>query len=164
MVEKLEQMKSPLGFAAQKTSGFQVKTETLQRYKQLKALALQGNAMAAYRLSKMHPEHSAEQLKWLKLAADEDLTNAMLDLAKALAQSNSITDLQEAANYLVKIFHSNDSFIKEQADDFLNSHRCLRSEVARQLNGNKISHISMNFFARSGKEEPVPQSSVSLEL
>ncbi|KTD22170.1 Uncharacterised protein [Legionella lansingensis] len=126
---------------------YHTKTEVINFHKQMKAMALQGDAVAAYRLARDFPQNSDDYLKWLKKAADSGLTNAKLDLAISLAQSKSVSKLQQAADYFVQVLRSKDRFIKDQAEDFLSQNRSLFAEVTRQMNGNKITSSSNHFFA-----------------
>ncbi|WED43261.1 hypothetical protein [Legionella cardiaca] len=133
----------------QTPNDYQIKTETINLYKQLKVLALEGKAMAAYKLAKIYPQNSNHFVKWMRIAAEQGLTNAMLDMAKALAEKGSVGQLQQAANYLVRILRSDDSYIKTQAKEFLSENRLLSAEVSRQMTNKSTGVASSGFFARN---------------
>lgn len=151
---------------AQNADDYHIKIETVHLLKSMKDKAMRGDAMAAYRLSRVFPTNSANHLKWLKRAADKGLTNAMFDLAVVLSETNSISKLQEAASYLVQISLVQDRFIGDQVKEFLKDHRCLAGEVSRQLAGTKVSqYTSANFFSRNtSNEETRKELSNSLEM
>ncbi|ASQ44966.1 hypothetical protein [Legionella clemsonensis] len=143
--------------APQAYEDYQYKTDTVNLLKQLKAEALAGSAVAAYRLAKVYPQHSEPFAKWMKRAIDQGLTNAMLDMARVLAKKGSVTHSQKAASYLVRILRSNDSYIKSLAEEFLKDNQLVSKEVSRQMN--KISGLPLaGFFAQDKKPADVNQS------
>jgi len=105
---------------------------------QMKALAASGDAMAQYRLAQVYPQNSELYMSWMNKAANQGFTNAMLALALAHAEKGSDAGIRQAAQYLVKIFASEDSFIKFEAEGLMNRNHLLANEVARQA-ANKLS-------------------------
>ncbi|KTC76758.1 hypothetical protein [Legionella brunensis] len=151
---------SELSHLEQTANDYQSKTEAINELKHLKALAtLKGNAVSAYRAAQNYPQNSSQYMKWMKIALDQGLTNAMLDMAVALAATGSEAKLQQAASYIGQILDSNDSFIRTQAKEFLSSNPLLFAEVSRlsaeascQITNNSVSLSTIGFFAR----EPLP--------
>jgi hypothetical protein len=150
---------------AKNLDNYQFKTDAIGWLKQMKAKALTGDPISAYRVAQAYPRHSRFYAEWIKRAADSGLTNAMLDLAIALSETNAVGNLQHAASYLVRILRSNDSFIKAEAQNFLAKNRGLSVEVSRQMSGNKFSHSAMSFFSsNTGKTDDEQKLAFALAM
>ncbi|KTD07364.1 hypothetical protein [Legionella jamestowniensis] len=145
---------------------YQYKTDTVNLLRHLKVEALAGSAVAAYRLAKIYPKNSELFLNWMKKAIDQGLTNAMLDMAKSLAEKGSPTHLQQAASYVVRILHSNDSYIKAMTEDFLKDNQVLSNEVSRQINKRPSGLSLAGFFAHGARSTDVslPLSDNKLQI
>ena len=144
---------------------YYTKAETLGMLMQMKALAASGDAMAQYRLAQVYPKNSAPYLTWMQAAAQQDFTNAMLALSLALAENGTVSGLQQAAQYMVRIFNSEDSYIKQEAKDLLTRNRLLNSEVQRQMSSTSVGKSAVSFFAREESNEaqqPEEKQSYSL--
>lgn len=106
------------------------KEKVVSLLKQAKIAAVQGDAMAQYKLAQFYSKNSSHYLEWMKAAADQGLTNAMLDLAAAFSKANDPLKLKQAATYLLRILHSGDTFIKDQAIALLNNQPQLAVKVS----------------------------------
>ncbi len=126
------------------------KAETIYLLKQMKVLAATGDAIAQYRLAQIYPKNSVYYYEWMKAAAQQGFTNAMLALSTSLAETGSLVGLRQAANYLSKIFRTNDSFIKNEALALLAQNRLLYAEVKRQFERSNLSPAAC-FFPSSAK-------------
>ncbi|NSL18184.1 hypothetical protein HRQ65_07290 [Tatlockia micdadei] len=126
---------------------YYAKAEALALMKQVKVLAVDGNKMAQYQLAQLYPKNSHLYLTWMKASADQGLTNAMLALSQDYAESGKISGLQKAAQYLVKILASDDSYIKTEAKALMENNRLLGAEVQRQM-AKGIGKSAFSLFAR----------------
>ncbi|CEK11876.1 SEL1-like repeat protein [Legionella hackeliae] len=145
---------------------YQTRTDRVNMLKQFKASALAGSAVAAYRLAKNYPQNSESFLKWMKVAINQNLTNAMLDMALILVEQGSVAGVQKAAGYLVQILRSNDSYVKTLAEDFLHNNHLLSAEVSRQMKGFTAGLSLAGFFACDNKSirQPVSDTNNSIGI
>lgn len=148
LVIKMSSRERDVGNKNQFLDDYKTKVETVNLLKQLKAQALEGDRVAAYRLAKIYPQNSSNYMKWMHKAVASGLTNAMLDMADTLVKTNSVAQLQLAANYLVRVLRSGDSYIIEEAKEFLADKRALSAEVNRQMN-QSASLATAGFFAHN---------------
>lgn len=131
---------------------YHIKNETLGMLMQMKALAASGDPMAQYRLAQVYPKNSESYLSWMNKAADQGFTNAMLALAFAHAEKGTVSGIQQAARFVVKIFSSSDSFIKSEATGLMNRNSLLAAEVARQMNNQvSVGKSQVGFFAQDAR-------------
>lgn len=135
---------------AQTPDDYYMKVETLSLLMQIKALAVKGDAMAQYKLAQAYPKNSASYHEWMQASAQQGFTNAMLALSTTLAETGTVPNLRKAANYLVQIFRSDDTFIKNEAAALIERNRLLSVEVSRQTANKGVSLAAGGFFA-SGK-------------
>ncbi len=126
---------------------YYVKEKTLGILKPMINLATSGDAMAQYRLAKAFPKNSAPFLMWMEAAAKQGLTNAMFELSISYAEIGSNSGLRQAAEYFVKIFASEDSYIKSEAKAYIEHNCSLGAEVNRQLNTTSLAKSTLGFFA-----------------
>lgn len=110
-----------------------LKQDLIRRLPGMKALARR-NPLALYRLAKVYPKNSGQYYQMMVQSADAGCTNAMLALCKLLVKSASSTDKLVVVNYLNKIFSSNDSYIIQRAEAFLEMHPDLRNACQPELN------------------------------
>jgi TPR repeat protein len=156
---------SKLGVSA--PDDYYTKVKTLGFLIQMKALAARGDAIAQYKLAQVYPKNSSPYRTWMQASADQGLTNAMLALSQALSEHGKQADLQLAAKYLLKIFSSNDSYIKKEATALVEHNPSLNREVSRQISGKEVGRLSsIGFFARETKpgktEQQTAQDSMSM--
>lgn len=140
---------------------YYIKNETLGMLVQMKALAASGDAMAQYRLAQVYPQNSEPYMSWMNKAANQGFTNAILVLALIYAEKGSDSAIRQAAQYLVKIFASGDSYIKSEATGLMARNSLLAGEVARQMNNNaSVGKSALGFFAQEKRAmdvvEPAP--------
>lgn len=129
---------------------YQARIVELSLLKQLKQRAVQGDAMAQFRLAQAYPENSAPYRKWMKAAAMQGITNAMLELSKILLASQPASNIREAASYITTILHSRDSFMKVQANKLLRENPSLQDIVEREMKTCTSGRCSrIGFFAAS---------------
>lgn len=128
---------------------FKTKAETLPVFKQMKHLAAEGNPIAQFYLAQAYPAKSSQYRKWMQASADQGFTNAMLALVQVYAENDKVTEIQQAANYVLKILSSNDSYIKDEIKSLMKSNHLLDAEVARQMSS--VSKSGVGFFAQDAK-------------
>ncbi|WP_019215247.1 hypothetical protein [Legionella tunisiensis] len=150
---------------AQTPDNYDKKVETLGLMAPMKALATSGDAIAQYRLAQAYPQHSVPYFEWMKAAACQGFTNAMLALSTALLETKTVSAIQQAANYLVQILRSDDSYIKDEATALLDSNRLLKAEVNRQMGKTNVGKTAISFFAKDADEvvHCRPQSQASIK-
>lgn len=139
---------------------YYIKAETLDLIKPMKALAKSGDAMAQYRLAHGYLKNSPPYLTWLQASAKQGFTNAMLTLSLDLAESGKASNLQQAAKYLIQIFASDDTYIKDEATELLKRNHLLNAEFNRQMTSASVSvgKSKVGFFSPEesvAEKEPV---------
>lgn len=141
------------------------KAEMLALMKQVKLLAAAGDKMAQYQLAQLYPKNSLPYLKWMHASAEQGFTNALLALGRDYAEHGKITSIKEAAQYLIKVLASSDSFIKDEASALMERNRLLGAEVQRQMNNKMLGKSAFGLFAREAKpidrEQPEVQNSAA---
>ncbi|KTD27993.1 hypothetical protein [Legionella maceachernii] len=139
---------------------YYAKSEALALMKQVKALAMNGNRMAQYQLAQLYPKNSDPYLTWMKASVDQGLTNAMLTLSQDYVESGKVSEIKKAAQYIIKILASGDSYIKTEANELMEQNRLLRAEVQRQMTTG-IGKSTFSLFARESK--PVKEEQYDLQ-
>lgn len=154
---------SSVDVAVEAPDNYKLKIEALAQFKQMKVLAEKGNPIAQYRLAQAYSQNSASYLQWMNKAAEQGLTNALLDLSRLYAESGTDKGLQQAAGFLIKIFKSNDSFIKSEAKGLVERNHLLSTEMARQLKGTSLAKSPFIFFASEVRtlETDLPPAKIS---
>lgn len=135
---------------------YYTKTETLALMKQVKMLATQGDKMAQYQLAQLFPKKSDTYLNLMQASAKQGLTNAMLVLSRDYAANGKVSGLQKAAQYIVKILASGDSYIKSEAEALMAHNRLLDAEVQRQM-PKGIGKSAFGLFAQDPRAREMDQ-------
>lgn len=128
-----------------------LKQAVLKRLPEMKALA-QVNSLALYRLAQVYPQNSTQYEQMMKQSAAQGCTNAMFAMAELLAKLPSSTDLKKAAEYIVMINKSKDSYMMKQTKTLLESHPKLLQEVQMQSG---YSQRTRFFAAKEDRDEYV---------
>ncbi len=136
---------------AENPDNFYTKVETLVLIKQVKGLATEGDKMAQYQLAQLYPKNSSSYLTWMQSSAKQGFTNAMLALSRDFAESGTVSGIRMAAQYVVKILASDDSYIKTEAKALMERNRILGAEVARQMNNAGAAKSAFTLFAHEAK-------------
>lgn len=129
---------------------YYTKAETLALMKQVKMLAAKGDKMAQYQLAQLFPKNSDSYLSWMQASAKQGFTNAMLALSRDYAENGKVSGMQKAAQYIVKILASGDSYIKSEAKALMERNRLLDAEVQRQM-PQGIGKSAFGLFAQEVK-------------
>ncbi|MBA3537460.1 MAG: hypothetical protein H0T84_12785 [Tatlockia sp.] len=115
----------------------------------MKKLAAGGDAMAQFLLAQAYPKNSVNYLTWMQAAANQGFTNAMLALSSVYIEGSN---WQQAGAIVVKIFASDDSFIKSEATALIESNPSLGAEVKRQMTKTSLlGKSALGFFAHDLK-------------
>ncbi|MBA2710238.1 MAG: hypothetical protein H0U57_06580 [Tatlockia sp.] len=139
---------------------FKIKAETISMLMQMKALAINGDAMAQYRLAHAYPKNSNFYQSWMQASANQGFTNAMLALSLIYAEHGTVSGLRQAAAQIVQILASNDSYIKSEAKALMERNHLLSAEVSKQLNKTSFGSSTLGFFAQAST--PSKQNDVEL--
>lgn len=119
-----------------------LKQELLIGLPAMKALA-KVNPMAKFRLAQLHPQTSPQYKQMMMESAALGCTNAMLALCELLVKSK---EPKKAAQYIVMIEGSNDSYILKHSKSLLEKYPELAAELKTQpkVENQQNSH---RFFA-----------------
>ncbi len=96
-----------------------LKQAIVLRLPEMKALAQNNHPLALYWLAQSYCASSPQYKEMMFRSADLGCTNAMLAACQLLFKSNQRADVGKAAEYMKSIEASNDSYIKNAAQELL---------------------------------------------
>lgn len=127
-----------------------LKKAVLTLYPKMEFLA-KDNPMALYHLAQVYAPNSPKYQQTMRQAANLGCTNAMLVMCQILGKSNNLREVRKAAFYLGHIEHSEDSYIKEEAQKLISEYPLLAKAQEYAKSHLSHGHNHRFFIPKSGQ-------------